>query len=103
MAQSLQIVFPKGTEEKAAEELAGHLARVEGVRGAGMEEHRAIDPASLTAWVSLAGALLPVISSIVDMVRGKRMKGVKIKVGDKTIDVDEASAADLERLLRAKP
>src|SRR5262245_16947591 len=100
MAEALELEFPKGTDQAQAQALTEALRRVQGVQNAGIESKRSIDPAMLTAWVSLAAAAVPVISQVVEMIRGKRLKGVKIKIRGKTIQVDEASASDIERLLK---
>jgi hypothetical protein len=101
MAEALELEFPKGTDQAQAQALTEALTRVQGVQKAGIESKRSgIDPASLSAWVTLAAAAVPVISAVVEMIRGKRLKGVKIKVRGKTIEVDEASASDIERLLK---
>src|SRR5688572_22323316 len=101
MAEALELEFSNSVAKEEVAALTKDLKAMAGVKNAGISETRSIEPSMLTAWVTLAGAILPVISAIIAMVREKQMKGVKIRVGDQSIEVDAASATDVERITKA--
>jgi len=102
------ISLPDSTPPAKQDELEAALQDMPSVEGAGVSETRGIDPQAVMIWVKLAGemiatagAMLPVLQKVVDMIRGKGIKGAKINLpGGATLQVDEASTADIERLMR---
>jgi hypothetical protein len=101
MADALELEFSNSVAKDQLAALTKDLKTISGVKNAGVSDTRSIDPSLLTAWVTLAGAIVPVLSAIIEMVREKEMKGVKIKVGNQSIEADTASATDIERIAKA--
>jgi len=101
MANIIEIELPRGTDSALAESLAEDLRGVGDVRSSELARPKVVDPASLIVWVKLASAALPVLTSLVTLLRGRQLKNVRIKSGDKVIEVDSASAADVESLVTA--
>jgi hypothetical protein len=103
------ISLPDSTSPSDQREIEAALQQVKDVEGAGISEPRAIDPVSILVWVKLAagvitaaGAAMPVIQQVVELIRGKGIKGAKINLpGGATVEVDEASTSDIERVLHA--
>lgn len=69
---------------------------------------RSFDPASAIGWVQLAtesltaaAAAVVVVQRVVEAIRGRGIRGAKLKFDGTEISVDEASVADIERLVQA--
>lgn len=101
MADTIDLEFPDGMPKEVAASLAEELKRIQGVKSAGVSTARGLDPASLMAWVKLASAAAPVVTALIAWIRGKGLKKVKLKLGDITIEADSASAAEIQRLVKA--
>ena len=101
MPNVIEIELPRGASQSEAQALRDELRRLSDVHSTDVVQPKAIDPASLIVWVKLAAAALPILTSVVTLIRGRQMKNVRLKVGDKTIEVDGASPAELEKVLVA--
>ena len=107
--EAFTISLPDSTSASQQRELESALQKMANVEDAGVSETRSIDPESIMLWVKLAGsvitaasAAIPVIKQVVDLLRSKGVKGAKINLpGGATLQVDEASSKDIERLLQA--
>lgn len=109
MADLFSIELPKTVSRDDLVTLKGEIKQLDGVAGAGLEDTRGIDPETLGVWVQLAkdalsvvGIAVPIIQQIIKMIRDKGIKGVKIILDENvSISADEASAKDIESMLRA--
>jgi hypothetical protein len=101
MSNVIEIELPRGANQSEAQALRDELTRLTDVHSSDVVQPKAIDPASLIVWVKLAAAALPVLTAVVNLIRGRRMKNVRLKVGDNSIEVDSASPAELEKVLVA--
>jgi hypothetical protein len=108
MADALTIVFPPGSAPDDAALIETALSELSVVESAQPIQAR-FDPASVALFVKLAGSVLgvvgtavPIIQKIVATIRGKGVKGVVIEFSNGgKLSIDQASAADIERLIRA--
>lgn len=110
MANIFSIELPTSVSDSDIETLKTEIKELENVTNAGLEDARSgIDPVSLGIWVQtvtgilgLIGTAVPIIQKIIEMLRGKGIKGAKISLANGVvINVDEVSVKELERLLRA--
>ena len=111
MVEALKIVLPESSDEdrKKLVGCVGKMKEIDGVAGAGTTQVRAIDPVSIGVWIKLiveaagaAGLVVGVVTKIVEMIRGKGIKGAEIQLPNEVvIKVDEASSKDIEDLIVA--
>jgi hypothetical protein len=108
MEDLITIELPSTTPEEDLKALKDQIQKMGDVEDTGSLGERSIDPVTLGLWIQLAtGALgvvstgVPIIQKIVEMIRGKGIKGVKLTLANgTTVSVDDASAKDLEKLIR---
>ena len=110
MENFVTISLPQGISENDSLEIQNLLQGIDSVEDVSPVVSRSgFDPASILLWVQVAGgvfgvvsAALPIIQKIREIVRGKKLSGVKIKLPDGTeISVDESSMEDIETILKA--
>ena len=106
MEPALSIEFPEGTPQQAIRTVTEQLGALDEVEET--TEPRSVVGAALLlvkvapAVLKGAATAIPLVEKIVHLVRGAGVSGVKIELPDGTkVSVDSASAADIERLLRA--
>jgi len=105
----VSIMLPDSSGESEQLALEEAIRQLDLVDDAGISVPRAIDPASVLLWVKLAstviggiGTAIPVIEKIVALIRGKGIRGARIELpGGARLNIDEASSAEIERLLKA--
>jgi hypothetical protein len=108
MADALMIKLPPGSTPDDATLISDALSELSAVESAEPSRTR-FDPASVMLFVELAGTALsvvttavPIIQKIIATIRGKGVKGVVIEFpGGGKLSIDNASVADIERLIRA--
>jgi len=95
------------TPEHELTSLAESLAGVDSVEKAETIKTRSIDPETVKLWIQIAGEIIKtgglafaLVTKIVDLIRGRRLKNVKLKMKDATLDVDEATPADIEGFIQ---
>ena len=104
----LRIEFSRDTSPDTVQSVADELDQLDEVDDTRPETERSILAAALLV-VNVAGPVLqnvgtalPVVQKIVELLRGRGVSGATIELPDGTkISVDNASAADLERILEA--
>lgn len=109
MADTLMIEFPADVRESDVADIENELKNVAGVEDAGSTTVRSIDVQTLGLWVSAASGIIglassgiPLVQSIIGLIRGKGIKGAKITLANGTsFSADEISARDLENLIKA--
>ncbi len=101
MANVIEIELPVTTDPKAAEALAAEARKLGDVRSSDVSKPRIVDPASLIVWVKLAGATFSALSALVTLIRSRQLQKARIKVGNRSIEVDSANPAQIEALLAA--
>ena len=98
------IDLPKDLSPEEQESLVASLREIDEVENADVLESRMVDLATITVGVQLAtqigSAAKPVVQKIIEVIRGRQIKGVKITFpGGTSIAVDEISGKDLQQLL----
>jgi len=109
MSDVFTITLPSSVSENEVEAIEQALKQIESVEDAGSVTTRQLDPATITIWIGVAGAILGVASKgttiiqrVVEIFRGKGISGAKIKLPNGAeIAVDNASASEIERLMHA--
>jgi hypothetical protein len=109
MEDVFEIELPASATEEDAAALEDALKQLDEVEDAGSTESRGIDPGMVSLWVQavsgslgVIGTAVPIIRKVLGVIRGRGVRGARLKLADGTeISVDEASEADLERLIRA--
>jgi hypothetical protein len=104
----LRIEFPRETPQHTVRSVADELDRLDEIDETSAETERSVLGAALLL-VNVAGPVLqnvatalPVVQKIVELLRGRGVSGATIELPDGTkISVDNASAADIERILEA--
>jgi hypothetical protein len=104
MSSRIAIDLPRDLSEQEQEELAAALRELDEVERADVLGARSIDLETISIGVQLGtqiGSLAaPVFEKIIGLIRGRRIKGVKITFPNGTsLEVDEASGKDLKQLL----
>jgi len=101
MSDIIEIELDKTTDPTKVATLIAGVTSLKSVAAADKVVPQMVDPVSLLVWVKLAAAAVPVITSVINLIREKDLKGVRLKAGDKTIEVDSANTKDVEALIRA--
>ena len=107
MSDVFEIELPKDVSAAELHALRGDLRTIQEVEDTGSGDERAIDPASVMLWVQvITGALTAVgtgaavLEKIVGVLRGRGIKGAKIKLADgTTIDAEQISPEALATVL----
>src|SRR5260370_29901613 len=109
MSDTFTIEFPAEVSDSELESIQAQLREMSEVEDAGSMNARSIDAQSLMLWVQIAtsavglvSAGVPLVQRVVEMIRGKGLKGVKLMLSDGTsFSADEISAQELEKVLKA--
>jgi hypothetical protein len=109
MEDAFTIEFPRTVSDRELEALQAEIKQVSEVEDAGSMGARGVDPQMIMLWVQVISGVLgvvstgvPIIQKIIEMIRGKGIKGAKITLANgTTISVDDISAKDLESLFKA--
>jgi hypothetical protein len=104
----LRIEFPRETAQETVGSVADELDQLDEIDETSLGTERSVLGAALLL-VNVAGPVLqnvatavPVVQKIVELLRGRGVSGATIELPDGTkISVDNASAADIERILEA--
>jgi hypothetical protein len=107
MEPDFSIELPEGTSQTTLQELTEELRDLDEVDEAS-EPQRSLIGSALVL-IKVAGPALeavstavPILQKIVGLIRGKGVSGATIELPDGTkLSVDNASVADIERLLQA--
>ena len=109
MADTFTIEFPPDVQESDVANIENEVKNVAGVEDAGSMAARSIEVQTLGLWVSAASGIIglastgiPLIKTVIEMIRGKGIKGAKITLANGTsFSADEISLKDLENLMKA--
>ena len=109
MVNGFRIILPKDTPDVEVKAARKELERISGVEDTTAEQVYGLDPVSIMVWVKLASAIVgaaggavPLIKQVVEMFRARNLDAVEIEIpGGGRVKVSSASAADIERLVRA--
>jgi hypothetical protein len=104
----LSIEFPRGTPQETVQSVAVDLDQFDEIAETSGGAERSVLGAALLL-VNVAGPVLqnaatalPLVQKIVELLRGSGVSGATIELPNGTkISVDNASAADIERILEA--
>lgn len=97
----IELTFAEAThspETKAFVEAARALPTVS---DADIVEHASINPADVKAWLEVAALTLPLLTGMVELIRSRGLKGVRIKVADLEVSADEATLEQLQGVVVA--
>jgi hypothetical protein len=106
MTQILTFNLPPGSSADDGKALESAMRSIDVVKSAGVQQVRG-DLATIAVWLSIAkpaaDIAMDVVRKMVDVIRGKGLSGVVIELPNNggTVRVDSASAADLEKLMKA--
>jgi hypothetical protein len=102
MASQLTIELSKEIPAAEVEAIQTELRQLADIKGAGVYTPKGLGPEELMIWVKLAGAVVPLVMQVVEMLRKRRIEKATITLpnGSK-IEVDKASAEEIERLMAA--
>ena len=102
MATQLTIELPKETLPADVEELQAELRQLSDVKGTGVYTPRGLGPEDIMVWIKVAGAIVALIPQVVDMLRRRRIEKATITLpSGAKIEVDKATAAEIEKLVAA--
>jgi ferric-dicitrate binding protein FerR (iron transport regulator) len=104
----LSIEFPRGTPPDTVRSVADELDQLDEVDQTNAATERSVVGVALLL-VNVAGPVLqnvatavPVVQKIIEALRGRGVTGATIELPDGTkVSVDNASAADIERIVEA--
>jgi hypothetical protein len=102
MASQLTIELPKETPAAEVEAFQTELRQLADIKGAGVYTPKGIGPEEILIWVKLIAAAVPVVMKVVDMLRKRRIVKATITLPNGLkLEVDQATAAEIERLMAA--
>jgi hypothetical protein len=105
MSDRLAIELPPDLSEEEQNELVTSIQAIDEVEDAeNLGPSRSVDLETISVGVQLAtqlgGLVGPVVKKIVEVIKGRSIKGVKLSFADgTTVAVDEISGKDLDHLL----
>lgn len=106
MSTYIYFDLPKEFSAKETQEILNEIRDINGIEDSGLEKTRAIDPASIAAYITLATSAItliekcrPVVEKILDLFKKKGLKNVKITFNDGTqIKVKDGTSKDVEKI-----
>jgi hypothetical protein len=100
MSERLTIELPADVPEEQRNDLVRSLRELSEVERADVLTSRNVDANTITIGMQMATALAPAVDKVVDTIRGRPIKGVKLTfAGGGSLSVDEISGKDLRQLL----
>jgi hypothetical protein len=108
MSERLAIELPDNLSEEEQNELVASLRAIDEVEQAdNLGPSRSVDLETISVGVQLAtqigGLIGPVVTKIIEVIRGRQIKGVTLSLPDgTTVAIDEISRKDLDQLLERK-
>jgi len=105
----ITIELPKTASKEDLKAIRSELEDMAEIEDIGSLTDRSIDPSTLGLWiqvatgiVGVASSTMPLIQKLMEIVRGKAIKGAKITLANGTVvSIDEASVKDVEKLILA--
>lgn len=102
MQNNVTITLPKSTPPEEIAAIQRELRSIQDVKASGVFKPKGISPADIKIWVELAGLVLPLITSVVDMLRKHKIEKATITLPNGTkLETDKASAEEIDRLVHA--
>lgn len=102
------VELPKNVAPQQLSDIEQEMRALSGVDEAGTLDARSIDPATIGLWVQAAAGILgvaatavPLIEKILNMIRGRNIKGAKLRINGNEIEVDNTSPEELKAILAA--
>lgn len=106
MDELFTLELPKSVSPQELSGLKREVAAIDGVDDTGTLDARGVDPATIGLWVQAAAGVigvvstgLPLLEKIIDMIRGRNIKGAKLRFEGVEIDVDRISPDELKSLV----
>ena len=108
MSERLAIELPTDLSEEEQNELVSSIQALDEVEQAdNLGPSRSVDLQTISVGIQLAtqlgGLIGPVVNKIIEVIRGRHIKGVTVSLPDgTTVAIDEISRKDLDQLLEPK-
>jgi hypothetical protein len=108
MSERLAVELPNDLSEEEQNELVASIRAIDEVDQAdNLGPSRSVDLETISVGIQLAtqlgGLIGPVVTKIVEVIRGRHIKGVTVSLPDgTTLAIDEISREDLDQLLERK-
>jgi hypothetical protein len=108
MGERLAIELPDDLSEEEQNEVVASIRAIDEVEQAdNLGPSRTVDLATISVGIQLAtqlgGLIGPVVNKIIEVIRGRHIKGVTLSLPDgTTLAIDEISGKDLDHLLDRK-
>ena len=100
MSERLAIELPADVPEHERDDLVQALRELGDVERADVLTSRSVDANTVTIGMQMATALAPAVDKVVDTIRGRPIRGVKLTFpGGGSLSVDEISGKNLQQLL----
>lgn len=103
MSNLIKVEFPGGTPREIIESFEKEIQQQEGVTDVGQDGSRGFDAASLKVWIEIATMTValakPIFEMIMERIRDRNIKGVKVKVSGVEFTIDDIQPGDLEKIL----
>ena len=108
MSARLAIELPDDLSEEEQNEVVASIRAIDEVEQAdNLGPSRSVDLETISVGIQLAtqlgGLISPVVTKIIEVIRGRHIKGVTLSLPDgTTVAIDEISGRDLHQLLERK-
>jgi hypothetical protein len=108
MSERLAIELPSDLSQEEQSQLVDSIRAIDEVDQAdNLGPSRSVDLETISVGIQLAtqlgGLIGPVVTKLVEVIRGRHIKGVTVSLPDgTTLAIDEISQEDLDRLLERK-
>jgi hypothetical protein len=97
----IELTFAGPSHSAESEALVAEASRLPSVTDADIVRRAAVGPAEVKAWLEVAAVALPLLTSLIQLIRARGLKGVKLKVAGIELSADEATPADLAQVIEA--
>ena len=102
MAKQLTIELPKDTPKDEVDALQAELKQLDGIRGTGVYTPKGLIIDDILLWAKVADVVVPLVLKVVDAMRRRKIEKATIVLPNGTkLDVDKASAEEIQRLMLA--
>ncbi len=102
MQNNITITLPKTTPPEEVAAIQKELGSLKEVKASGVFKPKGIAPADIKIWVDLAVLVMPLISTVVEMLRKHKIEKTTITLPNGTkLETDKATAEEIDRLVHA--
>ena len=102
MQSNITITLPRTTPPEEIAAIRKELVSLREVKDSGVFKPKGITPADIKIWVDVAGVVVPLVRTIVEMLRKRKIEKATITLANGTrLETDRATAEEIERLVTA--